>query len=119
VSVFKRTTTVNFAFFEQVVLGCFFTAKLKSFAGCVHKSTLKDKEVQGSTSKYEEVFSRTPKCPAKEKMFRLPLTQSVNFKTTLKRANRLQVEPLKVNKSQNKSIKVKKHQCRNLFFFFV
>ena len=48
--------------------------------------------------------------------FRLPLTQSVNFKTTLKRANRLPVEPLKVNKSQNKSRKVKKHQCRNLFF---
>ena len=35
-SFFKKKA-LDFAFLEQFVLGCFFEAKLKSFAGCVNK----------------------------------------------------------------------------------
>jgi hypothetical protein len=75
-------------------LGCFFEAKLKLFAGCVQESTQKYKEVQGSTRKYKEVFSRLPQYTKKEKMFRLPLTQRVSFKTMLQKQNRLLVPKL-------------------------
>jgi len=64
------------------------------FAGCVQESTQKYKEVRGSTRKYEEVFSRLPQCTKKEKMFRLPLTQRVSFKTVLQKQSRLQVPKL-------------------------
>src|SRR5208337_1033110 len=46
------------------------------------------------TSKYKEVFLRPPKCPKKEEMFRLPLSQRVSFKTMLQKQNRLQVPKL-------------------------
>jgi hypothetical protein len=38
-------------FFVFVVLGCFFDLGFEVFAGCVHRSTQKDKEGQGRTRK--------------------------------------------------------------------
>jgi len=33
----KEEQQVDFAFFHQFTLGCFFAAELKPFAGCVNK----------------------------------------------------------------------------------
>jgi len=40
--------------FVKVALGCFFVSGLKSFAGCVHRSSKKCKKVQKSARKLKK-----------------------------------------------------------------
>ncbi len=65
--------------FVLSVLGCFFEAKLKSFAGCV--LIRKNQEKKGKKCEKTEEKGR----------YKVPLTQRVTFKAILTKNNQLQV----------------------------